>query len=135
DLVAPVDVEDADLAELGAGGLTRCLDEIADRHVLRDGDGDVLPDGGEGDHVPVHHRAADRGEEAAEIELEDSPLPFELARMKLAEDARVRRRGLTRMEQGVLGTGELGLDLERAVQRLDHALDVEETAFGDAGDG
>ena len=96
DLVAPVDVEDADLAKLVAGCLTRRRDEVADRDVLGDGDGDVLPDGGVGDDVPVGDRAAGGVEEASEVELERSPLAFELARVELAEDAGAGRRASCR---------------------------------------
>ena len=44
DLLAAVDVEDADLAQLRAGRGSRRGDEVAGCDVLGDGDGDVLAD-------------------------------------------------------------------------------------------
>src|SRR5262245_39861309 len=57
DLVAAVDVEDADVAELGAGGLADGVDEVACRHRLVDGEGQVLLQRGERRDVDVVRRA------------------------------------------------------------------------------
>src|SRR3954447_15328431 len=54
--------------------------------------------------------------------------------MHLAEDSRLRPRGLARVEERVLGGSEERRRLERGVDRLDHALHLSEPAFEDAAE-
>src|SRR4051812_13263271 len=97
-LLAAVDVKDADLPQLRARRLAGGGDEVARRDVLGDGDGDVLPDRGEADHVLVGDRVARRGEQLVEVELEAAPRALEHARMELAERAGGRPGGLAGVE-------------------------------------
>src|SRR5581483_2417522 len=131
DLLAAVDVEDADLSQLGPGGLARGGDEVARRDVFGDGDGDVLPDRGIGDDVLVGHRLARVRKQTRQIELERAPRACDPTRMQFTEDAPDGLRRPARMEERVRGSPEVTPDFQRAVEDLDHALDVEEVALAD----
>src|SRR5439155_2035556 len=134
DLLAAVDVEDLDLAQLGAGRLARGVDERAGFDVLRNDECEILPDRRIGDHVLVGDRLTRLREQRLEVELERAPLAGEDAGMELAEDTGRGSRRLSGMQELVLRPLESRLGLERLVEGLDDAFRTREAAFRDGRD-
>ena len=89
--LAAVDVEDARLAQLGAGGLARGRDEVAREHVLVDDEGEILAHRRVTDDVLVRDPLGTPSEELVEVELEHAPRALEQRRVELAEPARLER--------------------------------------------
>src|SRR5436190_21176419 len=121
-LLTPVDVERTHLPELGAGGLPGGVDERSGGNVFVDDEGEVLPDGWVGDDVLVVDDVGHRGEKRRQVELEDPPAAFEQRRMELADPARVEPGRLARMQERLLRSLDVQLDLQCIVQRLDDTL-------------
>ena len=134
DLLAAVDVEDIDLAQLGAGRFARGVDERAGFDVLRNDEREILPDRRIGDHVLVGDRLTRLREQRLEVELERAPLAGEDAGIELAEDTGRGSRRLSGMQELVLRPLESRLGLERLVEGLDDAFRTREAAFRDGRD-
>src|SRR2546421_8563146 len=126
DLLAAVDVEDLDLAQLGAGRLARRVDELTGFDLLRDHECKVLSDRRVGDHVLVGDRLARLREQRFEAELERAPFAAEDAGIDLAEHTGGGPGRLARVQEGVLPALESRLGLEGLVERLDDAFRARE---------
>src|SRR3954451_23445576 len=134
DLLAAVNGEDLDPAQLGAGRLARRVDELTGFDLLRDDECKVLPDRRVGDHVLVGDRLARLREQRVEVELEPAPFAGEDAGIDLAEHTGGGPGRLAGVQEGVLAALESRLGLEGLVERLDDTFYAREAALGDRGD-
>ena len=121
-LLAAVDVEDANLAQLRPCRLARGGDEVAGRHVLVDDEREILLQRRVGDHVLVQDALGHAREQLGEVELERAPLAVEQPRVELGDPAALDRRGSGGPHERMLRALEAGLELERLEKRLDRAL-------------
>ena len=98
DLLAAVDVEDPDLAQLRAGRLRAASSSAPASTSSATDDREVLPHRRIRDHVLVQDDVRDTCEERRQVELERAP-PAQQPRMELADPARLDPGRLARVQE------------------------------------
>src|SRR6185436_6551885 len=130
DLLAAVDVEGAQLTQLGAGSVLCGADQLPRAHVLGNDEGEVLTNGWIGDDVLVDDEIRDTFDELVDVELERAPLPWQLGITQGDDPALAGARPPAGRRQ-VVRRMEARFHPERCVEPFDSAFHKREASLCD----